>query len=172
MRPTIILLVLLLAVSAVAQDEAPAPPPPPPCSDPEFSQFDFWLGTWLVRAEGRIAGHNIIRKISGNCTVIETYHAALNTFEGTSMNWYDQREKKWHQLWTDSAGTILDLEGEFKNGSMVMQGERFVRGKKTIDRITWTPDSDDSVRQHWQQSTDRGQTWVSVFDGRYTRVDE
>ena len=56
--------------------------------------------------------------------------------------------------------------------SMVMQGERFVRGKKTIDRITWTPDSDDSVRQHWQQSTDRGQTWVSVFDGRYTRVDE
>lgn len=169
MRPTIILLILLLAMSAVAQDEAP---PPPPCSDPEFSQFDFWVGTWLVKAEGRVAGHNIIRKINGNCTLIETYHAALNPFEGTSMNWYDGREDKWHQLWTDSSGTILDLAGEFTNGSMVLEGERFVRGRKTIDRITWTPDDDGSVRQHWEQSTDRGQNWASVFDGRYTRVEE
>jgi hypothetical protein len=35
-------------------------------------------------------------------------------------------------------------------------------------RITWTPNSDGSVRQLWEAADDKG-AWSVVFDGRYTR---
>ncbi len=33
--------------------------------------------------------------------------------------------------------------------------------------ITWTPNADGSVRQHWETSED-GKTWKTAFDGLYT----
>ena len=35
------------------------------------------------------------------------------------------------------------------------------------ERITWTPNADGSVRQHWETSTDDGKTWKTSFDGLY-----
>ncbi len=39
-----------------------------------------------------------------------------------------------------------------------------------VDRITWTPNDDGTVRQHWQTSEDGGKTWKTEFDGRYERT--
>ena len=50
--------------------------------------------------------------------------------------------------------------------AMVMSG---VVEQGTVERIAWTPDADGSVRQHWQQSTDDGASWATVFDGIYRR---
>ena len=38
-----------------------------------------------------------------------------------------------------------------------------------IQRITWTPLDGGRVRQHWESTTDGGKTWVTAFDGLYTR---
>ena len=38
-----------------------------------------------------------------------------------------------------------------------------------INRITWPPRADGSVRQHWQTSSDDGASWTTVFDGLYFR---
>jgi hypothetical protein len=38
-----------------------------------------------------------------------------------------------------------------------------------LNRITWTPNPDGTVRQRWDQSTDSGATWTTVFDGLYAR---
>ena len=53
---------------------------------------------------------------------------------------------------------------------MILRDRFFINGqwtnpssKETIERITWTPNADGTVRQHWQQSTDGGATW-SVID--------
>ena len=63
------------------------------------------------------------------------------------------------------------LEGEFRNGAMVLQGgPRTGRdGKQQIDRITWTPLPGGKVRQHWEVSADAGAHWTTAFDGLYTR---
>ena len=37
-------------------------------------------------------------------------------------------------------------------------------------RISWTPNPDGSVRQHWETSTD-GAAWTTAFDGRYLRAE-
>ncbi|MGZ7008140.1 MAG: hypothetical protein ACXVLX_21290, partial [Ilumatobacteraceae bacterium] len=64
-------------------------------------------------------------------------------------------------------GLVLDLYGNVIDGAMVMSG---VVESGRLERITWTPDPDGSVRQHWQQSVDGGATWATVFDGAYRRA--
>lgn len=52
---------------------------------------------------------------------------------------------------------------------MVLEGQTTEPdGQVTRHRITWTPSSDGSVRQHWE-STDAQGRWTTAFDGRYTR---
>ena len=40
-------------------------------------------------------------------------------------------------------------------------------GKSPINRITWTPREDGSVRQHWETSQDGRSSWTTAFDGIY-----
>jgi hypothetical protein len=55
---------------------------------------------------------------------------------------------------------------------MVLSGDRpQADGTVATDRITFTPNDDGSVRQHWETSTD-GKTWTTAFDGHYVRVGE
>jgi hypothetical protein len=42
-------------------------------------------------------------------------------------------------------------------------------GEIVTHRITWTPDDQGRVRQHWQMSPDAGESWQDLFDGLYTR---
>ena len=58
---------------------------------------------------------------------------------------------------------------DFLREDLVLTGTHAVRGKSTTERITWTPHPDGTVRQHWEQSTDGGQTWTTAFDGLYRR---
>ena len=74
-----------------------------------------------------------------------------------------------------NAGSAVYLEGGVdENGAMVMSDEGMTRHEVTgnIGRTTWTPNPDGSVRQHWESSTDGGETWTTVFDGVYTRKED
>ena len=52
---------------------------------------------------------------------------------------------------------------------MVLEGEtRAENGQVTKHRITWTPNANGTVRQHWE-STDAKGEWSTAFDGLYTR---
>ena len=137
--------------------------PPSPSSD-----FDFWIGGWAVhlRDTDELIGHNRIERTQLGHVLIENYTTVSGRFSGTSVNGYDHIAGRWHQCWMDMTGLVLDLYGNLVDGAMVMSGG-VEQGK--IERISWTPDLDGSVRQHWQQSTDAGATWVTVFDGTYRR---
>ena len=153
----------LLATSVMAAN------PPPPCDPIAYKQFDFWLGDWVVHGvKGKLAGHNKIEKKHGGCVLHEQYTTPTG-YSGESFNIYDAGRKVWHQTWVDNAGTLLLLEGGLVNGSMVLAGETTDdKGVVTKHRITWTPNPDASVRQHWE-STDVSGKWVTAFDGKYTR---
>ncbi len=50
---------------------------------------------------------------------------------------------------------------------MVLSGSRVTpQGETVVDRITWTPHDDSTVRQHWEMSSDEEQTWSTLFDGK------
>jgi hypothetical protein len=80
------------------------------------------------------------------------------------------RRKQWQQFWIGTGGALELSGGLNEKGEMVLEGRTTGRdGRERLDRITWTPNSDGTVRQHWQNSTDGGATWATVFDGRYRK---
>jgi hypothetical protein len=139
------------------------------CDAAEYRQFDFWLGEWNVRGpKGGLAGVNHITSEYGGCVVHEHYTTSRG-YEGESLNSYDPGRKVWHQTWIDNSGTLLLIEGGLRNGSMVLEGKTTgADGKVTEHRITWTPNADGTVRQHWE-STDPQGKWSTAFDGTYQR---
>ncbi len=145
--------------------------PPKPCSSPLDRQFDFWAGRWTVtdNATGKPAGTNDVTREYKGC-VLQEHWIGSSGERGSSFNHYDPARKVWHQTWVDDNGTLLLLDGGWRNGAMVLAGARPARNGKTVtDRITFTPRPDGSVRQWWQMTRDRGATWTTVFDGIYRR---
>lgn len=144
------------------------------CDKPENRQFDFWLGEWEVTAQGKLAGTNVITRHLGNCALFEHYTTPAG-YEGTSFNIFDSTSRQWHQTWVDNTGLLLQLSGgleTLKDGkkAMVLWGEGLnQQGGKVKHRITWTPNDDGTVRQHWQMTEDQGLSWTSVFDGLYRK---
>ena len=113
------------------------------CCSEEYRQFDFWIGEWEVSNEKGLAG----------------------SFSGTSRNFYDMNEKQWKQVWTDNQGGSLNLSGGLIDGAMVLTSTQ----DSTMDRITWRPYDEGSVRQHWERSDNLGKDWTTLFDGLYRK---
>jgi len=143
-----------------------------PCNTEEFRQFDFWLGQWDVTSAGSVqpSAENDITSIHGGCVVLEQYTSGF--FTGMSLNFFDTTTQSWHQTWMSNAGGALFLQGGINSkGAMEMSDENLPvsTAAGSINRITWTPNPDGSVRQFWQNSSDRGTTWTVIFDGTYTK---
>jgi hypothetical protein len=140
-----------------------------PCDTPEHRAFDFWMGHWDVYTpDGKLRGTNEIVRGYGGCVLHERYTTGPK-YSGESLNIYDAQRRVWHQTWVDTGGTLLLLEGGPRDGSMVLEGQTLDgEGKPVAHRITWTPATDGSVRQHWETRKGDG-TWATAFDGRYRR---
>jgi hypothetical protein len=164
-------LVLALAfASASAQTPVAAPAP---CQSSEHREFDFWVGHWEVFAtSGKKVGENRIEVIADGCALLEQW-TGNGGVTGKSLNIYDVADRRWHQTWVDNSGTLLRLAGARDGRSMVMSmsGPSPTDPRVTaMQRITWTPANDGSVRQLWELSSDGGAAWQVLFDGRYVRV--
>lgn len=173
---------LLVPSPVFAQSAQPAAAQPQtvkplPCASADHRAFDFWIGTWDVTPAGKEES-TAINRISaqhGGCVIREEYQTN-GGYTGMSMSFYDTTRQRWHQTWMGADGTVLYVEGGLdENGAMVLSNANtpgYVKGSP-INRVTWTPNKDGenvmSVRQHWQSSSDDGQSWTTVFDGLYTR---
>ena len=169
MKLPVAVTMLIICMPLVAEDE---PAPQPPCSMEKYHQFDFWIGDWNVIENGHPAGSNSIQSIDNGCALLEHWQGAgPGGISGSSLNIYDRVRDRWHQTWVDGEGTLLVLEGGWRDGSMVLQGERpAVDGNgATTHRITWTPNEDGTVRQLWDASRD-GKSWIVLFDGLYEKA--
>ncbi|WP_417622463.1 hypothetical protein [Parasphingorhabdus sp.] len=155
----------------------PAPPPaakaPPACATGDHRAFDFWIGHWEVTAAGQDqpTAVNRISREHGGCVIREDY-TTKGGYTGMSMSFYDAARQKWHQTWMGADGSALFIEGGLNaEGAMVLSNRNppYYQENMAINRITWTPRADGSVRQHWQSSSDGGVSWSTVFDGLYVR---
>ena len=152
------------AVPAEAQATSPA------CTAEQHRQFDFWIGDWNVYGpRGKLAGRNTITRVYGGCVIREHYVGAQG-YTGGSLNIYDASRDRWHQTWVDNGGLLLELDGAFRDGKMVLEGETLdSTGAVQKQRITWERLTGGKLRQHWEQSADGGGSWTTLFDGTYTR---
>ncbi len=140
------------------------------CMDrPEHRQFDFWAGSWRVtNKEGdKTYGNNTITIEESGCVLQERWRSASGG-TGSSMNYYDPGDGRWHQLWVDSGSSIIDIAGKLRDGSMVLAGTIYYLGdsRRADFRGTWTPLPDGSVRQFFEERDAEGE-WQTWFDGYY-----
>ena len=145
-----------------AQTAPPPATPANPCAAPEFEQFDFWVGYWDVYGpKGQQVANSLIEKVYG-CGVRENWKP-LQGAGGGSLSIYVPETKKWEQFWIDGSGTRAHFVGGFNGKAMVLEG----KWGGPLTRMTYTPNSDGSVRQFGEQSTDEGKTWATSFDLLY-----
>lgn len=131
-------------------------------------QFDFWVGEWDVYVDGKKVSESRIERTLGGCMILENYVSLRYEYAGKSMNFYDAKLGKWVQIWTDTSGNISRYTGELRDGKMYFNGTNLSPdGKESFVRMEFIPNSDGSVRQIYEQSTDEGKTWNTLFDGTY-----
>ncbi len=143
------------------------------CDTPAHAAFDFWIGDWSVvdSTTGRLAGVNHVERMDGGCLVRERYQTP-GAYSGQSLNWYDPVTRRWHQLWLDSDGVVLQFAGgPTSGGGMMLEGVGKDSLGPTRERMTWEVRADGTVRQHWTQARQHAGPWITVFDGVYRRRD-
>jgi hypothetical protein len=153
---------LLLSLSVFAQN---------PEENKASRQFDFWLGEWQVYTNDEMVGTNTIVALQNGNVLQENWVSEKQNFTGTSYNFYNPKDDKWHQVWVDKNGNNLILEGKYFNGKMVLQstGNSFMGEDNSIHRITWELMPIGHVKQTWESSTDKGKNWSIQFQGIYKK---
>jgi hypothetical protein len=164
---------LFAALALMLSPVNASPAVPRPCAAPLHRQFDFWIGVWdVVDPAGKFAGINRIEPLDGGCALAESWSSAGGGYTGHSLNSVSS-DGRWRQTWVDSSGLRLELVGGLVDGKMVLEGETpaATAGSPSVkNRITWSPEAEGRVRQHWETSADGGKTYATAFDGRYHPV--
>jgi len=137
----------------------------------KFHEFDFWIGEWTVYKYGTdtIAGYSKIETIIDGIGLLENYHIPNGQYSGKSLNKYNVATGQWEQYWIDNSGLTLHLTGGLQNGIMVMDDVTHGDKSQGLNRIEWSTEGINDVRQKWSTSSDGGTTWNVVFDGIYKR---
>lgn len=163
MKPPAWLAALVLVSTGYAQ----TPPSEPP---PESRQFDFWIGEWEVFSpDGRKTGENRIEQMAGGWGLLENWTGA-GGYTGKSLNTWMADKKQWQQFWIGLGGALELAGGLNESGERVLSGQTIgPDGQMARQRITWTPNPDGTVRQHWEQSAADGKSWTTAFDGLYRK---
>jgi hypothetical protein len=138
---------------------------PEPCSAPAYHQFDFWLGDWDSFEIGAAAkdAHIRVERILEGCVLHEDYQGT-NGHQGQSFSIYHASRKRWHQTWVTNRGELLEIEGQFQDGQMVLSGGDLTQtGQKRQVRGIWKR-VEGGVRETAVTSLDDGKTWQPWFD--------
>ena len=141
-----------------------------PCTAEPYRQFDFWIGEWEVQvAGGVVAGRNVVTLEQEGCLLVEHWTATGGVQTGTSFNYYDVRDKKWHQLYLDNsgnAGAFPAMAGTLSDGRMVMLTDDV---NNALSRWTWYVMEPGKVKQMQEVSTDHGKTWQVGWNSVYIK---
>lgn len=139
-----------------------------PCRTDAFRQFDFWIGDWAVHnPAGQKVGDNLVTREQDGCLLVEHWKSGRGIESGTSFNYFDIRDKKWHQLYLDNsgnAGAYPPMAGNLVDNKMVLISDEKV---SPIFRWTWYVLSPGKVRQMAEQSDDQQKTWRIIWDSTY-----
>lgn len=168
MKRLLLIIPLFLSFSLFAQK---------PCAQPEYRQFDFWLGNWeAFTPKGQKAGDSKISLLLDSCTILEEWTSATVQrgfrYSGKSFNMYNAPYKRWQQYYVDNTGAIAEyVNGHFENGKMILQtnNNKISDTSWKILKMTFYNLGPDKVRQHGESSADGGTTWVTDFDLEYRR---
>jgi hypothetical protein len=144
-----------------------------PCATNSTSrQLDFWLGDWKISdGENPSSATSKVSLALGKCLVVENWSDGAGN-QGENLFGYNVGDKTWSGMFADNRGQIhIFVRGNVAEGKAAFYGPSCgPHGEKILNRITIVRVSADKVEQTWQQSSDHGATWTTVFRGKYLRA--
>jgi hypothetical protein len=147
-----------------------------PCSQPEFRQFDFWIGEWEAFGPKGKAGDSKISLVLDSCIILEewTSTGVVQGFRyaGKSFNTWNASLHQWQQTWVDNTGSSTAYtHGKFDNNRIIFTTDPFPFKKDTMAtrRLTFFDLGVDKVRQLGEITKDNGVTWKTEYDLEYRR---
>lgn len=140
-------------------------------AEPASQQLNYWLGDWTVTTAGEPGSSTSKVSLSlGKCVVVENWkdgtgHAGENIFA------YNLGEKSWRGMFVNDHGQAhVFVDGKVAAGTAEFEGpSRGAKGEAILNRIRLVRKASNKVEQTWEQSTDNGATWTTVFRGEYSR---
>ncbi len=147
---------------------------PKPCyAQPEYRQFDFWIGEWdVISKQGQPLGQSKIELILDGCVIFENWYSAQGAFTGKSLNYYNRETGEWVQKWIDNRGQPIEFSGSYSAEDKAMYYTAVTRGpngSEVLNKLSFYHINRNRVNQVWEQSADGGKTWQTIFDGLYNR---
>ncbi|MDQ2680888.1 MAG: hypothetical protein M3Y21_07700 [Candidatus Eremiobacteraeota bacterium] len=140
------------------------------CNAPEFRQFDFFIGNWLVtnKAGKRFASDRVTREFDG-CGIWERWYGDSGS-RGAGYSGYIPARKLWVQTFVDNDGDVLVFQGERKGRSLVIRGMSYPKqGIVEQNVVVFRPISKDEFEEYWTVAQS-GESPRVAFDGFFHRV--
>jgi tetratricopeptide (TPR) repeat protein len=144
-----------------------------PClSNPHSHDMDFWVGEWDVYSKeaNSTIGKSSITKEDGGCVIIEHFESLVSPQSGHSINFYDQKNSSWTQLYAGSdGGNQLYTNGIYKNSAMIFDYKTTLNEKTAIGHYILYNQGPNQFRQYQDISFDEGKTFSVNYDLIYKR---
>jgi hypothetical protein len=137
---------------------------------PDRSQFDFWVGSWRVRAEAGadVEGTNDVGWVLAGAVLQERFSAGDDPFTGWSFSVPHPR-RGWLQTWVDNNGAYLDFAGGWLGDRMVLE-RADEGGLPCRQRMTWHSITADGLVWDWAAVDEPGGEWDLRWRLRYVRA--
>lgn len=164
-------LVVFAIVSICFATRALAQGPASSCNGSDWHSFDFWIGEWEVfdAVSGSKDAHVRVTSVSGGCALREEYDAVSGA-KGESLSSWDAAHHVWRQYWVSGKGQIVSIEGNLRDGAMILEGAEEGTHAPDLVRGIWKPETGGTVRETAWRSTDNGKTWQPWFDLIFRRA--
>jgi hypothetical protein len=169
MKKALVFIIVLIAMQTTQAQQANVRP----CAgNAVYRFFDFWIGEWEAFGPKGKGGESKVSLILDSCVILEEWTGTQQGFAGKSFNTYNVKTKMWQQTWVDNKGGVTEyVNSSWEKDKMVVttNNQLQANGSWLMQRMAFTKLSDDKVRQHGENSTDGGKTWVTSFDLEYRR---
>lgn len=161
-----------------SESTSPRTATPAPCAaDSNFQRLAFWVGDWdVVDSTGVHYATQHVRAVLESCAITAEW-ASGGGYKGLSLFAFDARAAEWRQMYAaNQVPSPSGVELRRSDPSYGGPGVRFILLVSPPDstlkrsRITIMPMSDHRAMQLFEDSSDGGKTWHTVFKAEHRPV--
>jgi hypothetical protein len=146
-----------------------------PCAeDPHYQRLAFWVGDWeVLDSSGAHYATQRVRTAVDTCAITAEWTGRVGD-KGLGMSAFDRQSGEWRQVYVTNqvpspAGVFLRKSDQSYSGP----GVRFIPlldpadGNPARSRVTIMPLSDNRALQLFEDSSDGGKTWHTLFTAEH-----
>ena len=152
----------------------PAPPTSPCAADSSFQRLAFWIGDWeVLDSTGAHYATQRVRPAVDQCAITAEWTGRVGD-KGINISAYDVRSRDWKQVYiSNQVPSPLGVQLRKSDPSYDGPGIRFISllepsaGTLNRSRITIMPMAEHRAMQLFENSTDGGKTWTTLFKAEH-----